>query len=148
MWLCIDKPPKDPLAPNQIVSGNYAFFLVVSKNGGFRASENGFFLGVRNKRYNKRSMACCEFNKQTNKQTNKQMNTAWGNPPGDTRSPCLRIIIKQFSAYCGMVACSKPLSKRRVDVVFKIVSAIIKQIYIFYVLYGKSLYNSIFDAYF
>ena len=47
-----------------------------------------------------------------------------------------------------MVACSKPLSKRRVDVVFKIVSAIIKQIYIFCVLYGKSLYNFIFDAYF
>ena len=74
------------------------------------------------------------------------MNTAGGNPPGDTRSPCLRIIIKQNSAYIGMVSCSKPLSKLPVDVVFKIESAIIKQIYNFYGLYGKSLYKYIFDA--
>ena len=45
-----------------------------------------------------------------------------------------------------MVACSKPLSKRRVDVVFKIESAIVKQIYIVYGLYGKSLYKCIFHA--
>ena len=45
-----------------------------------------------------------------------------------------------------MVACSKPFSKGRVDVVFKIEFAIMKQIYIFYGLYCNSLYKCIFDA--
>ena len=42
-----------------------------------------------------------------------------------------------------MVACSKSLSKRRVNVVFKIESAIIKQIYNFHV-YTVNLYISVF----
>ena len=45
-----------------------------------------------------------------------------------------------------MVTDRKPHIKDRVDVVFKIGSNIIKQIYDFDGLYGKSLYNSIFDA--
>ena len=47
-----------------------------------------------------------------------------------------------------MVSYSKLLSKRRVDVIFKIEPAIIKQIYNFYGVYGKSLYNYIFYAHF
>ena len=45
-----------------------------------------------------------------------------------------------------MVTDRKPHIKGLVDVVFKIGSNIIKQIYDFDGLYGKSLYNSIFDA--
>ena len=45
-----------------------------------------------------------------------------------------------------MVACSKSFSKGRLDVVFKVESDIIKQIYIFYGLYSNSLYKCIFDA--
>ena len=86
---------------------------------------------------------------QANKQTNKQTNKYCGgvNPLGGTRaSNAHALLLSKFRRVYRDGDPLKPLSKRRVDVVFKIEPDIIKQIYDFYGFFGKSLKNPISDA--